>query len=142
MGIFPLTFGDEDNVDDIQRWLQEYFAGKIQTCFLQITLEGTPFQLKVWHLLKQIPYGKTITYGELARQISPTMSAQAVGQAVGKNPCPVLIPCHRVVGADGSLTGYAYGLELKRRLLSFEKDVLIQSAVDRDTFSSDVARLS
>lgn len=87
-------------------------------------LSGTPFQKRVWQLLTTIPYGTTTTYGALARSLSPTMSAQAVGQAIHRNPCCILIPCHRVVGADGSLTGYAYGLEMKQALLHFEQRTL------------------
>ena len=76
--------------------------------------------MKVWKMLYEIPYGETLTYGEIAREISPTMSAQAVGGAVGHNPIAILIPCHRVIGADGKLTGYAGGLDRKIELLKLE----------------------
>ena len=87
---------------------------------------GTPFQLSVWEILKKIPYGKTTTYGEIAKEIAaqrglPRMSAQAVGGAVGHNKISILIPCHRVVGAGGNLTGYAGGLGRKEKLLALEK---------------------
>ncbi len=87
---------------------------------------GTPFQLSVWEILKKIPYGKTTTYGEIAKEIAaqrglPRMSAQAVGGAVGHNKISILIPCHRVVGAGGNLTGYAGGLDRKEKLLALEK---------------------
>ena len=86
---------------------------------------GTEFRMAVWSLLREIPYGETTTYGELARQLAqrlelPHMSAQAVGGAVGHNPVSLIVPCHRVVGADGSLTGYAGGVDKKRRLLALE----------------------
>ena len=83
--------------------------------------QGTDFQKKVWQLLLTIPYGCHTSYGAIAKQISPGMSAQAVGGAVGRNPISILIPCHRVLGADGSLTGYAGGLESKRFLLELER---------------------
>ena len=110
--------------DGIHRWLEAYFAGEKPLWLPQMTLQGTPFQLRVWHLLEQIPYGETRTYGQLARQLSPTMSAQAVGQAVHRNPLPIIIPCHRVVGFDGSLTGYAFGTAMKQRLLEWESSTM------------------
>ena len=82
---------------------------------------GTKFRLNVWKILCEIPYGNTMTYGEIAGMISPTMSAQAVGGAVGANPISILIPCHRVVGANGKLTGYAGGIDKKMKLLELEK---------------------
>ncbi|MDY5474477.1 MAG: MGMT family protein [Holdemanella porci] len=84
-------------------------------------LIGTQFQKKVWQLLLKIPYGKTMTYKDIARMISPSMSAQAVGSAVGHNKISILIPCHRVIGSNSSLTGYAGGIERKKYLLKFEK---------------------
>ena len=111
--------------DQTQRWLDCYFSGHEPEFQPPIHWSGTPFQQTVWGLLRQIPYGATITYGELAVRAAeqlgrPGMSAQAVGGAVARNPISVLVPCHRVVGADGSLTGYAGGLERKRRLLDLE----------------------
>ena len=111
--------------DQTQRWLDCYFSGHEPEFQPPIHWSGTPFQQTVWGLLRQIPYGATITYGELAvravEQLGRSgMSAQAVGGAVARNPISVLVPCHRVVGADGSLTGYAGGLERKRRLLDLE----------------------
>jgi methylated-DNA-[protein]-cysteine S-methyltransferase len=88
-----------------------------------MVLQGTPFQQRVWALLLEIPFGQTVTYGALAKKLG-CKSAQAVGVAVGKNPISILIPCHRVVGADGSLTGYAGGLDCKRWLLEHENDVV------------------
>ena len=104
---------------DIQRWLDCYFSGSRPDYVPPLKLQGSVFQQRVWRELLAIPYGRTTTYGEIARRIG-CRSAQAVGQAVGRNPIAVVVPCHRVVGADGTLTGYAYGLELKRRLLEFE----------------------
>ncbi len=108
-----------------RRWLDVYFSGREPDFMPPIHLIGTPFQMVVWDILRQIPYGKTRTYGEIAAQAAAQrglarMSAQAVGGAVGHNPVSILVPCHRVVGADGSLTGYAGGLERKTKLLSLE----------------------
>ena len=83
---------------------------------------GTDFQQRVWQILLTVPYGQTVTYGEIARQISPTMSAQAVGGAVGRNPISIIIPCHRCIGAKGQLTGYAGGLQYKEFLLRHEEE--------------------
>lgn len=106
--------------DSVKRWLDDYFAGKPRKIDFPLAPVGTPFQRRVWELLLTIPYGETTTYGALARQLGPNMSAQAVGQAVGRNPIGILIPCHRVIGADGPLTGYAGGLENKKWLLLHE----------------------
>ncbi len=108
------------------RWLDIYFDGREPDFPPPLRLSGTPFRLAVWELLRQIPYGHTTTYGELAAGLArqrglARMSAQAVGGAVGHNPLAILIPCHRVVGADGSLTGYAGGLRVKEALLRLEK---------------------
>ncbi len=106
-------------------WLDRYFQHqRPEIAELPVTLTGTPFRKRVWQLLTQIPYGETVTYGSLARQIAAEtgkpVSAQAVGGAVGHNPLSIVLPCHRVVGADGSLTGYAGGLETKAWLLAHE----------------------
>ena len=115
-------------------WLDAYFRGERPTLELPLFAEGTPFQQKIWQLLLEIPYGKTKTYGDLAREMTAItgrkMSAQAVGQAVGRNPISILIPCHRVIGAKGNLTGYAGGLEKKIWLLrhegrQIEKDIVL-----------------
>ena len=106
-------------------WLDSYFSGNPAEISFPLHPHGTPFQKQVWELLLVIPYGETTTYGALAREMAvrtgkEKMSAQAVGQAVGANPISILIPCHRVVGANGSLTGYAGGLDKKRWLLHHE----------------------
>lgn len=108
-----------------RRWLGVYFSGREPDFMPPIHLTGTPFQLAVWGLLRQIPYGETATYGALAARMAAgrglaRMSAQAVGGAVGHNPVSILVPCHRVVGKNGSLTGYAGGLERKAGLLACE----------------------
>ena len=107
---------------DCFRWLDDYFAGKNpDPQQIPVRLSGTPFQQEVWDILKSIPYGQSMTYGQIAKQISPKMSAQAVGSAVGSNPVPVIVPCHRVLGTGGKLTGYEFGLAIKRALLDLEE---------------------
>ena len=110
-------------LEEAKDWLSLYFAGKIPDFLPPLRPEGTPFQKRVWKLLLEIPYDETVTYGELAKQLG-CKSAQAVGGAVGRNPISILVPCHRVVGTDGSLTGYAGGVEKKEALLKLEKDHL------------------
>ncbi len=112
--------------EQAKRWLDLYFSGKEPDISVPLHLLGTDFQKKVWEILRTITYGHTMTYGEIARQLaaekgSSRMSAQAVGGAVGRNPISILVPCHRVVGASGSLTGYAGGLDRKVKLLTLEK---------------------
>lgn len=111
--------------ETVRRWLELYFSGKEPDFMPPIHMIGSPFQLDVWELLRQIPYGETVTYGELAKMIAgqrglSRMSAQAVGGAVGHNKISIIVPCHRVVGADGSLTGYAGGMHRKEQLLTLE----------------------
>jgi len=110
---------------EAERWLQVYFAGKKPDFMPPLAPSGTAFQKAVWDILLTIPYGETISYGEIAARLAetrglPHFSAQAVGGAVGRNPISLLIPCHRVIAADGSLRGYAGGLEKKRFLLALE----------------------
>jgi methylated-DNA-[protein]-cysteine S-methyltransferase len=100
--------------------LGEYFAGTRRAFRLHLAPEGTPFQLAVWRELRAIPFGETRTYGELARRVGVAGGARAVGLANGANPLPIIVPCHRVIGADGSLTGFGGGLYIKRALLSHE----------------------
>ena len=101
--------------------LEEYFAGARQVFALPLHPVGTPFQLTVWEELGRIPYGVTISYGELARRIRQPAAVRAVGAANGRNPLPIVVPCHRVIGADGSLTGFGGGLPTKRYLLNLER---------------------
>ena len=105
--------------------LEEYFCGARTAFDLPLALDGTPFQRAVWRALREIPYGSTTTYGALAHGLAPhwggdTPNPRAVGAAVGATPIPIIIPCHRVIGADGSLTGYGGGLHRKQALLDFE----------------------
>ena len=126
---FP-SFDDLIRRDDlaifkaVKRWLDCYFNGENPEIDFRIKPEGSQFRLEVWKILREIPYGETLTYGEIARRISPTMSAQAVGGAVGHNPISILIPCHRVLGSNGKLTGYAGGLDRKVELLKIEKIII------------------
>ncbi|MEO0558749.1 MAG: methylated-DNA--[protein]-cysteine S-methyltransferase [Bacteroidota bacterium] len=102
------------------RQLEAYFAGERTVFDLELAPEGTPFQQQVWAALGEIPYGQTISYGELATRLGRPLGAQAVGRANGQNPIGVIVPCHRVVGADGALVGYAGGLDRKEALLRLE----------------------
>ncbi len=100
--------------------LQEYFVGRRTTFELPLAMNGNPFERRVWHALGDIPYGGTTSYGELARAIGHPSAARAVGVANARNPIAVIVPCHRVIGASGALTGYGGGLERKRLLLELE----------------------
>ena len=107
------------------QWLDGYFTGKPAPIDFPLAPQGTPFQRLIWELLLEIPYGETVTYVQLAKELAQRrglerMSAQAVGGAVGHNPISIIIPCHRVLGAGGQLIGYAGGLDVKRRLLELE----------------------
>ena len=125
---FAATLEGEARVQDDLRvfcrareWLQSYFAGERPAPdALPLAPRGSAFRREVWRMLCEIPWGEVTTYGALARRLGPGMSAQAVGGAVGHNPISIIIPCHRVVGADGNLTGYAGGVENKLRLLRLE----------------------
>lgn len=101
--------------------LDEYFQGKRTTFSLPFKLTGTPFQLAVWKKLQNIPYGQTTSYKEIAQKINKPKAYRAVGMANNKNPLPIIIPCHRVIGSNGKLIGYAGGLKLKNYLLELEK---------------------
>jgi|HubBroStandDraft_5_1064220.scaffolds.fasta_scaffold268992_1 methylated-DNA-[protein]-cysteine S-methyltransferase len=102
------------------RQLTEYFAGKRTDFDLPLAPEGTEFQRSVWRRLQEIPYGETISYGELARRVGNPKASRAVGAANGQNPIPIVIPCHRVIGANGKLTGFGGGLPTKEALLALE----------------------
>ena len=103
------------------RQLRAFFAGELRDFDLTLLPQGTEFQRRVWHALCGIPFGETISYGELARRIGNPAASRAVGLANGANPIPIVIPCHRVIGSSGKLTGYGGGLEKKRWLLDFER---------------------
>ena len=119
-----LGSGWEENpsaLAEVIRQLSAYFAGELEAFDLSLAPKGTPFQQKVWSQLLTIPYGETISYGELARRIGNSNASRAVGLANGSNPIPIVIPCHRVIGANGKLTGYGGGLPIKEKLLALEK---------------------
>jgi methylated-DNA-[protein]-cysteine S-methyltransferase len=118
----PATFGSrsDSGFEQVQEQLDEYFAGERTTFELRTTSAGDGFQRRVWDLISEISYGATTTYGDLARRLGDATLARAVGGAVGHNPLSLIVPCHRVVGRDGKLTGYAGGLERKRFLLDLE----------------------
>lgn len=110
----------------VETWLESYFSGEETPIKIPLQPKGTVFQEEVWKILQEIPYRETMTYGEIAQRIAKekgvaTYSAQAVGQAVGKNPISILIPCHRVLGKNGALTGYAGGVHRKEQLLNLER---------------------
>lgn len=109
---------------EVIRQLRAYFAGELENFDLPLAPRGTEFQQNVWSKLCQIPYGETISYGELARRIGNPNASRAVGLANGSNPIPIIIPCHRVIGSNGKLTGYGGGLPIKEKLLGLEKKQL------------------
>jgi methylated-DNA-[protein]-cysteine S-methyltransferase len=117
------TFGLRDDTQsaEVIEQLKAYFTGELREFDVPLAMAGTEFQRRVWTELQRIPYGETTTYGELAERLGQPTASRAVGLANGKNPISIIVPCHRVVGATGSLTGYGGGLPRKRYLLSFEK---------------------
>lgn len=120
------TFGERVDPDEepfgvVRAQLDEYFAGKRTEFELPLAMAGTEFQRTVWTELRRIPYGETISYGQLAEAIGRPSASRAVGLANGRNPIGIIVPCHRVVGSTGDLTGYGGGIERKRALLEFEK---------------------
>jgi methylated-DNA-[protein]-cysteine S-methyltransferase len=126
----PLTPGDDwqpatTPFREAIEQLEAYFAGKLRQFDLLLAPAGTAFQREVWGTLQTIPYGETLSYGELARRIGKPNAFRAVGAANGRNPLPIIIPCHRVIGANGSLTGFGGGLPVKRALLAIEGAPLI-----------------
>ncbi|MFF7144370.1 methylated-DNA--[protein]-cysteine S-methyltransferase [Streptomyces nodosus] len=121
------TFGepDEEPFGEAIEQLGAYFEGELKDFTLELCLAGTPFQRKVWEQLRLIPYGETRSYGELADTLGNPGASRAVGLANGRNPIGIIVPCHRVVGANGSLTGYGGGLDRKKRLLDFESSAAL-----------------
>ncbi len=119
----PDTFGPRSDAgfEDVTEQLTEYFAGDRRRFELTVEPRGVAFQALIWGLIEEIPYGQTVTYGDLAREAGGGVTPKDVGAAVGRNPLSVIVPCHRVVGKDGSLTGYAGGLARKRFLLDLEE---------------------
>ena len=112
---------DETPFAQVRGQLEEYFAGTRRTFSLDLAAAGTPFQRRVWAALGEIPFGATVSYRELAQRIGRPGAARAVGLANGRNPLSIVVPCHRVIGADGSLTGFGGGIERKRWLLAHER---------------------
>ena len=118
--------GSSDNtiLDLAAQQIQEYCAGVRTEFDLPLSVNGTCFQRQVWDTIHHIPFGQTMSYGEIARQLGTVRKARAVGGAANANPLPLVIPCHRVIGSDGTLTGFAGGIDLKKRLLRLEKNIL------------------
>jgi methylated-DNA-[protein]-cysteine S-methyltransferase len=112
---------DHEPLQEVLRQLEAYFAGKLKTFSVNIFLNVTPFQKKVLTALRRVPYGNTISYGELAKTIGNPKASRAVGQANARNPIPIVIPCHRVIGSSGKLTGFGGGISVKQTLLDLEK---------------------
>ncbi len=115
------VLNDTGHTGEIESELKEYFAGERMVFEIDLAPEGTPFQLQVWKELKQIPYGETRTYGDIASALGQPGASRAVGAANGANPIPIVIPCHRVVGSDGTLVGFGGGLKNKALLLAMEQ---------------------
>ncbi|GAA4496825.1 methylated-DNA--[protein]-cysteine S-methyltransferase [Pseudaeromonas paramecii] len=137
VGLAQVNFIESDAALPPAGWVQDpaalapfvaqfaaYFAGELHTFDLPLSLHGTDFQCQVWRALAQIPYGQTRSYGQQAADLGRPTAVRAVGAANGRNPLPIVLPCHRVIGANGQLTGYAGGLERKRWLLAHEARVL------------------
>jgi methylated-DNA-[protein]-cysteine S-methyltransferase len=117
---WPDRRGSDGVLDDARRELDAYFAGRLRTFSIPLAPNGTEFQRRVWSALCDIPFGTTISYADLARRLSKAAAVRAVGAANGRNPIPIIVPCHRVIGSDGSLTGFGGGIARKRWLLEHE----------------------
>jgi methylated-DNA-[protein]-cysteine S-methyltransferase len=115
---------DKEPFAEVIRQLQAYFRGELKEFDLPLAMEGTEFQLRVWNALRTIPYGETVSYAQLAERIGKPKAVRAVGLANGSNPIPIIVPCHRVIGSDGSLTGFGGGLSTKKMLLELENKQL------------------
>jgi methylated-DNA-[protein]-cysteine S-methyltransferase len=111
---------DPQRFNEACRQLRAYFAGELRDFDLPLAMAGSPFERRVWNALRKVPHGKTVSYGHIAARIGQPKACRAVGLANGKNPIPIVVPCHRVIGADGSLAGYGGGLDTKRWLLELE----------------------
>ena len=125
---------------EVERQVNEFFAGKRTTFDIPLAPRGTPFQKTVWAELLKIPFGETISYGELARRIGNPAASRAVGRANATNPVAVIVPCHRVIGMNGKLTGYAGGLELKDNLLNWERAIMSRTGTNGEVQSSWASR--
>jgi methylated-DNA-[protein]-cysteine S-methyltransferase len=119
---------DDGPFREVRSQLEAYFEGELSEFDVPLSLTGTPFQRRVWEELRRIPYGTTISYGELARRVGNPAASRAVGSANGKNPISIIVPCHRVIASGGGLGGFGGGLDRKEWLLSLETDTLRRSA--------------
>lgn len=117
----PIVDKPNEITKSCEKQLEEYFLGKRKIFDVFLNLVGTEFQKKVWNEVYKIPYGKTVSYKEIAKNIENEKAIRAVGTAIGKNPVAIIVPCHRVIGSNGSMTGYAYGIDKKVALLKLEK---------------------
>jgi len=117
--------GPDEVLREATRELRAYFAGRLRVFSLEVDPAGTPFQRRVWATLRDIPFGDTRSYAELAREIDQPSAVRAVGAANGRNPIPIVIPCHRVIGSNGSLVGFGGGIAMKRYLLNLERGGLL-----------------
>ena len=126
VGFISDVYGDDSQSSELTRHaadqLREYFAGSRKAFDIPLAPHGTPFQQSVWDVMLSIPYGGTMSYGQIAAAIGKPLAVRAVGMASGRNPIAIIIPCHRVVGADGKLVGYGGGIDVKRALLDLERD--------------------
>jgi methylated-DNA-[protein]-cysteine S-methyltransferase len=132
----PTWIPDDSMFADATLQLREYFSGNRTEFTTPIEMDGTDFQIEVWTALRNVPFGKTISYGQLACEIGRPNASRAVGAANHANPLPIIIPCHRVIGADKSLTGFGGGLETKVKLLDFENPNGFRSSAQPDLFLS------
>jgi methylated-DNA-[protein]-cysteine S-methyltransferase len=122
-GAYPESKQNPPIIQQIRSQLDEYFAGKRKRFEIPLLTQGTEFQKQVWEELQNIPYGKTISYAQLAQAVDRPKACRAVGSANGRNRIAIIIPCHRVIASDGTLGGYAYGLEIKKKLLDLENKI-------------------
>ena len=120
-GAAPRARRDDDAFGDAREQLDAYFAGELREFDVPLAPTGSPWQMRVWDALREIPYGETVSYGEIARRVGAPDAPRAVGTANGSNPIAIIVPCHRVIGANGKLTGYGGGLDRKRFLLGLER---------------------
>jgi methylated-DNA-[protein]-cysteine S-methyltransferase len=117
----PEWIEDATPFGEVKSQLEAYFAGELMDFQIPLAPQGTPFQLEVWRQLREIPYGRTISYGQLAERLGNPNASRAVGLANGANPIAIIVPCHRVIGANGKLTGFGGGLDIKQQLLDLER---------------------
>jgi AraC family transcriptional regulator of adaptative response/methylated-DNA-[protein]-cysteine methyltransferase len=133
----PLVQGNNPHFDTLKKQIEEYFAGKRRDFDILLDLVGTEFQKQVWLSLLQIPYGSTTTYAEQAKRIDKPSAVRAVANANGKNKIRIILPCHRVIGADGALTGYGGGIWRKKKLLEMERKYILQNLTNTEIKSFD-----